>query len=121
MEIRSEDVKRLEEMLQELENERKEYADKIGNLEFRIKRQGKIITFYSEQLNKRKDRIEAVKKAINIINRYSEIVGLVDQTLAKQGYFGNEFVIYIATKQTVVEGLQTPCLTEDTDPLKDKG
>jgi chromosome segregation ATPase len=120
MELRSEDVKRLEEMLEELENERKEYADNIGDLEFRIRRDKKIITFYYEQLDKRSNRIEAVKKAINMINRYIEILALVEQALAEKGYFGNEFTTYIATKRTVVEVVQTPCLAGDSDPLKDK-
>jgi hypothetical protein len=121
MEIRSVDVNRLEEMLEELENERKEYADKIGDLEFRIRRDKKIITFYYEQLNIRMDRIEAVKKAINIINRYIEILALVEQALAEKGYFGNEFTTYIAIKQKVVEEVQTPFLAEDTELPTDKG
>lgn len=120
MEIRSEDIKRLEEMLEELEEEIKEYTDKIGDLEFRIKRDKKIITFYYEQLHKRRDRIEAVKKAINIINRYSEIVATVEQALAKKGYFGNQFTTYIATKRTVAEEVQIPSSAEDTELPIDK-
>jgi chromosome segregation ATPase len=121
MEIRSEDVKRLEEMLEELENERKEYADKIRELGFRIKTERKIITFYSEQLDTRMDRIEAVKKAINIINRYIEILAPVEQALAEKGYFGNEFTTYIAIKQTFVEEVQTPCLAKDSELPTNKG
>lgn len=120
MEIRSVDAKKLEEIMGELEQERKEYSDKISELEFRIKRDNKIIAFYYAQLNQREERIEAVKKAIDIINRYTELLALVEQALAEKGYFGNEITAYIATKLKVVEEAQIPSLVDDTELTTDK-
>jgi chromosome segregation ATPase len=98
--IKPEEVERLEEILAELEEERIEYMDKLDNLETRINRDKKIMAFYYERLNRCRNRIKAVKKAINITNCYSEIVALVDHALVEKGYFGNEFTTYIATKRT---------------------
>ncbi len=103
---RSEEVKRLEEILEELEEERKQHTAKIHDLEIRIKTDKKIIAFYYEQLNKCTSRVDALTKAIKIINRYNDVLALVDHALAKKGYFGNEFTTYVATKQTVVEEVQ---------------
>jgi chromosome segregation ATPase len=116
---RSEEVKRLEEILEELEEERKQHTAKLEDLEIQINTDKKIIAFYYEQLNKCTSRIDAVKKAIKIINRYSNIVGLVDHALAEKGYFGNEFTTYLATRQTVVEEVLSSA--EDTELPIDKG